>query len=63
MDEEKLNELKAAQKIDQGMAMVADRLPAFWRRIYDNTLAAGFDQYQAMDLLKTYILSCGAANK
>lgn len=50
---------KRSQEIEQGMTMLAEQFPATWRRLYKNLRLEGFVHEDAMDLLKTFILSCG----
>ena len=56
---EQRKHLQEQQKLEQGAALVADAFPPLWKRLHENLLKEGFDQTQAMELLKTYILSNG----
>jgi len=46
-------------KLDQSMALVSEIYPPHWRRLYDNCLAEKFTTIEAMELVKTYIISVG----
>lgn len=48
---------KTLQNLEQSTAFLADNFPPMWRRIYDNLKLVGFNELQAMELLKTYILA------
>lgn len=43
-------------KYDQSAAFIAENYPVMWWGIYKKLLEAGFNESQAMDLLKTYIV-------
>ncbi len=42
---------------DQSAKLIVDSFPSVWWGLYSNLLKEGFDSVQALDLLKTYILS------
>lgn len=42
-------------RLEHWLAFFADRFPPMWKRLYDNCIASGFTEVQAMGLLKTYI--------
>jgi hypothetical protein len=44
-------------KMDQATAMLGDVMPPIWRRMFENSVEAGFSEEQAMSLVKTYILA------
>lgn len=46
-------------KLDNALAMTGDMLPPLWKRLYDNCLANGFAEREALILVQTYII--GAA--
>lgn len=43
--------------VEQAQSAVADLLPPFWHRLHRNTVTEGFTNSEALELLKTYILS------
>ena len=47
------------QAIEQAMAHVAELYPPHWMRLYGNLIKEGFDEKQAMEVLKVFILSMG----
>lgn len=49
-------------KMDQAMAMMADSLPPFWSRMYDNLVEAGFDEATALLLLRTYLAASASSS-
>lgn len=51
---------EALRDLDTSSAWLGDHLPGLWRRIYENLLVQGFKDHEAMELLKTYILSQGS---
>lgn len=48
---------KRQRELDEALATIRDVLPRTWRQLYEGCLAAGFGPSEAMDLVKTYILS------
>jgi len=48
---------KQLHQASQGTAFLAEMLPPFWKRLYDNCKKAGFEEPEAFKLLQTYILS------
>lgn len=48
---------KDVQKIDQGLAFMAENMPPFWKRMYDGCVSSGFNDQQALELVKAYIMS------
>jgi len=56
---EQRKHLQQQQQLEQGAALVADAFPPLWKRLHENLLKEGFDPAQAMELLKTYVLSNG----
>lgn len=44
-------------KYDQSIAEISEMLPAMWFSMYNGLKKAGFQQNEAFDLLKTYIIS------
>lgn len=40
---------------DQGMTYLGESLPPLWRKLYENCIAEGFTELQAMQLVRTYI--------
>lgn len=49
-----------AADAEQAMSMVRDLFPAHWRGLYRGMLEQGFDESQALELLKVYVIaSCG----
>ena len=42
-------------KLDQSLAVLADRLPAYLRRTYEGLLEEGFDKDQAAKLLCAWL--------
>ncbi len=51
----KENAIEVLRQFEQGSAIVADRFPVFWKRMYDQLLKEGFNEKQAFSLLKTFI--------
>lgn len=51
---------KDVAKFDQSTEFITKSFPALWRGLYLNLVESGFSETQAMDLLKTYILSMGS---
>lgn len=43
------------QKMDQGMAMLADTMPPHWKRMFDNLVREGFTPEQSMAIVRTYV--------
>jgi len=50
---------KMRADFDQGIAAMMELWPPMWRQLFDRLKEEGFTEQQAMDLLKTYILSQG----
>ena len=40
---------------DENLATLADTFPRHWMRMFNNLKEEGFNEAQAMDLLRTYI--------
>lgn len=51
---------KDLQRLEQGFATLGDIYPPLWRRMYGNCISEGFSEMQAMELVKTWILSQGS---
>jgi hypothetical protein len=51
------------RNFDQASAFVADSFPPMWRRMYNNLIAEGFTDFEALGILKTYIISQGTGDK
>lgn len=51
---------KEKAEMDQSMALVADMLPLIWHNLFVNLCKQGFSELQALDLIKTYIMSQGS---
>jgi hypothetical protein len=49
-------------KLDQSTALIAEICPPHWRRLYENCIREGFLESQALELVKTYIISTGSNN-
>jgi len=53
---------KKRAELDQGMALMLDYFPAQWRQLYLRLMEEGFQELQALELVKTYIkASCGTS--
>ena len=50
-------------KFEQEMKEISKTMPALWWSIYKECLDEGFNPNQAMDLLKTFIMSLLGSNK
>jgi len=48
---------KMAAEIEQGVAAIRELFPPVWRALSQECLKEGFTEAEAMDLVKTYILS------
>ena len=46
-------------ELDQHLSMMRDQMPAVWWAMYQGCLDKGFDKYQSMNLLQTWIISQG----
>ena len=55
--EEQRKQIEIQKALDDASATVGDLFPGLWRRIYENSLVAGFNEIEAFDLVKIYILS------
>lgn len=44
-------------EMDQATAFLGDILPCLWRRLYRNCVTEGFSDVQALELVKTFIMS------
>lgn len=53
------NDPRARARADQALAAALDSLPPAWFRLYTNCILAGFSEQQAMEMVKTFILSAG----
>lgn len=42
---------------EQSFATIRDGMPRMWWALYQGSLSAGFDRYQAFALVQTYIMS------
>lgn len=49
--------MTSEHEIDQSIAAMRNLFPRAWRQMYLGAVDAGFTEAQAMDLVKTYILS------
>lgn len=54
---------KDVADLEQNQALVADLLPPFWWRLYNNSIESGFTEDQAFCLLQTYIQTGGVTGK
>lgn len=61
--EEEIKRLEQQRQLDTSMAFVGDHLPPLWKRLYDNLMTEGFKDHEALDILKTYIISQGSGDK
>lgn len=51
---------KGQAEIDQEMAQLCDILALLWHNLFVELCKQGFSEVQALDLVKTYILSMGS---
>lgn len=51
---------KEKAEMDQSMVLVVDMLPLIWYNLFVNLCKQGFSELQALDLIKTYIMSQGS---
>jgi hypothetical protein len=49
---------KERAEFDQAQATLVETFPPLWRGLYRNCMEVGFSEEEAMELVKTYILSC-----
>lgn len=56
MSDEEARMMKINSEFEQASARMADTCPPMWRRLYCNSVIEGFTEYQAMELVKTFIL-------
>lgn len=56
-------EPKQIAELDQALRLAADSMPPLWRRLYHNCVSEGFTEDQAMQLVKTFIISQGIGDK
>lgn len=47
-------------EIEQGMAFVIEHWPPLWKRLLERCIEEGFNETQAFELVKTYIISQGS---
>lgn len=59
MTPEQANDMR---KMDEALTFMSDNYPRLWKRLFDNSVKEGFTEAQAMELLKTLILSMGRSN-
>jgi hypothetical protein len=52
---------KLRSDLEQNTALVTELWPPLWKQLYDALLKQNFSEVQALELLKTYILSSGSA--
>lgn len=50
---------KEKAEFDQNMSLMSDMYTATWARMYRNLMSEDFTEIQAIELVKTYILSQG----
>jgi hypothetical protein len=48
---------KLQAQIDQGFTLITGNFPPLWRKLYTNLVSEGFNEVQALALVKAYILS------
>jgi hypothetical protein len=48
---------KQRAELEQAQAMLVETLPPLWRGLYLNSVKEGFTKVQALELVKTFILS------
>ena len=54
---------KKRAELDQGLALMLDFFPVQWRQLYLRLIEEGFQETQALELVKTYIkASCGTSS-
>ena len=54
---------KKRAALDQGLALMLDFFPVQWRQLYLRLIEEGFQEPQALELVKTYIkASCGTTS-
>lgn len=53
--EAEMTDPKKQAEYDQAAAFLTEHLPALWKQMYDGLVAVGFNENQAMDLLKVYV--------
>ena len=51
---------KVRAEIDQSFEMMVEIFPPLWRGLFEGCREKGFTEEQAMELVKTYILSQGS---
>ena len=49
-------EAKAQRLRDEAFSMITEHYPAHWRGLYLKCLEEGFDKFEALSLVKVYIL-------
>lgn len=50
-----IEQMKKLQELDQTLANISSTAPRLWRGIYDGLIEQGFNESQAIDLVKTFI--------
>jgi len=48
-------------EFDQSAKLLGDNLPPLWKKLFDGCIKEGFTEIQAMELVKTYIMSLSRA--
>ncbi len=51
---------KVRAEVEQGIAEFVEVFPSVWHQLFEKCVKEGFSEEQAMDLVKTYILSQNA---
>jgi hypothetical protein len=54
--DEELERLKKLHDMDQNLSKIADFFPRLWRQIYLRLLEEGFNEVDAMQILKAYVI-------
>jgi hypothetical protein len=52
---------KMRSELEQNQALMIELWPPLWRQLYEALLEKKFTETQALELVKTYILSTGAS--
>lgn len=49
-------EAQKQRQRDEALSIITDHYPSHWRGLYVKCIEEGFDNFQALSLVKTYIL-------
>lgn len=62
-DDDELDSLRehaaSIRKLDENTSFMTDHFPRLWRRFFERLKEEGFDNEEALSILKTYIISRG----